>query len=262
MSGTAGSSYETIEYEVADGVATIAFARADRLNAYTPTMGDETVSAFLRARDDDAVRVVVLTGRGRAFCGGVDLDVLKAHMARAHSSEAGPKLGEEAFVRTWPLDLAEYPKPTVAAINGPAYGVGVTMTLGCDVRVASRSARLGLNFTKLGLLPGLGSTHHLPRLVGLGKASELILSGAVLGAEEAQAIGLVQRVVDDAAFADEVRGLALAMAAIRPEVARAAKRALRHGAESSLADALREEQALSAGLAALRQGHGPGHAAS
>jgi enoyl-CoA hydratase len=253
VSETSGPAYETIEYEVADGIATIAFARPDKLNAYTPMMGEETVSAFARARDDETVRVVVLTGRGRAFCAGVDLDAFKAHLT-GEASGPGPKLGQEAFVRTWPLEMVDYPKPIIAAINGTAYGVGVTMTLGCDVRIAARSAKLGLNFTKLGVLPGLGSTHHLPRLVGLGKASELILSGASLGAEEAHAIGLVQRVVDDAAFDEEVRALARAMAAIRPEVASAAKRALRHGAEASLADAIRLEQALSAELVARRPG--------
>jgi len=253
VSEASGPTYETIEYAIGDGIATIAFARPDKLNAYTPAMGEETVAAFERARDDEAVRVGVLTGRGRAFCAGVDLDAFKAHLAGGVSGP-GPKLGEEAFVRSWPLDMVDYPKPIIAAINGAAYGVGVTMTLGCDVRIAARSAKLGLNFTRLGILPGLGSTHHLPRLVGFGKASELILSGASLGAEQAQAIGLVQQVVDDAGFDEAVRGLALAMAAIRPEVASAAKRALRHGAEASLADAIRLEQTLSAELAARRSG--------
>ena len=246
---------QTIECETGDGVATIAFARPDKLNAYTPEMGEETVAAFERARDDAAVRVVVLTGRGRAFCAGVDLEAFKAHMSGQAPSK-GPKLGQEAFVRSWPLEMVDYPKPIIAAINGTAYGVGVTMTLGCDVRIAARGAKLGLNFAKLGVLPGLGSTHHLPRLVGLGKASELILSAASISADEALAIGLVQRVVDDADFVAEVRQLALAMAAIRPEVARAAKRALRHGAEASLADAIREEQRLSAELGALRTKQG------
>ncbi len=245
--------YRTIEYETRDGVATIAFARPDKLNAYTPEMGEETVAAFERARDDEAVRVVVLTGRGRAFCAGVDLGALEAHMSGQAPSH-GLKLGQERFVRGWPLEIVDYPKPIIAAINGAAYGVGVTMTLGCDVRIAARSAKLGLNFAKLGVLPGLGSTHHLPRLVGLGKASELILSAATVSAEEAHAIGLVQRVVDDADFDVAVRTLAAAMASIRPEVARAAKRALRHGAEASLGDAIREEQKLSAELAALRTG--------
>ncbi len=185
----------------------------------------------------------------------VDLDVFKAHMSGANRSR-GPKLGEETFVRTWPLELVEYPKPVIAAINGAAYGVGVTMTLGCDVRIAARSAVLGLNFARLGVLPGLGSTHHLPRLVGIGKASELVLSGAKLSAEEAYEIGLVQRVVDDDALMDEARTLALAMAEVRPEVLSAAKQALRYGAEATLADAIREEQRLSGELNLQRKQQG------
>lgn len=243
--------FETIRYDVSDAIATITFDREEKLNAYTPQMGEETVEAFARARDDDDVRVVVLTGSGRAFCAGVDLDALKAHMAGEGPAD-GPKLGQEAFVRTFPLELVDYPKPVIVAMNGTAYGVGVTMTLGCDVRIAARSAVLGLNFTKLGLLPGLGSTHHLPRLLGLGKASELVLSGAKLTAEEALEIGLVQRVVDDDALADEARALATAMAQIDPAVSRAAKQALRHGAESPLADAIALEQRLSGELSAAR----------
>ncbi len=249
--------YEMIRYEVREGIATIAFDRPEKLNAYTPEMGEEAVAAFACARDDPAARVVILTGKGRAFCAGVDLDYFRAHMSGENRS-SGPKLGEEEFVRTWPLELVEYPKPVIAAINGPAYGVGVTMTLGCDVRIAARSAVLALNFTRLGVLPGLGSTHHLPRLVGLGKASELVLSAAELSAEEAHEIGLVQRVVDDDALAGEARALALAMAEVRPEVLAAAKRALRHGAEATLADAIREEQRLSRELNLQRRERGEG----
>jgi enoyl-CoA hydratase/carnithine racemase len=234
---------QKIRYEIRDGIATIALDRPAKLNAYTPEMGEEAVAAFERARDDDAVRVVILTGEGRAFCAGIDLDYLKAHMAGTHPG-TGPTLEQDAFVRSWPLELVEYPKPVIAAINGPAYGVGVTMTLGCDVRIAARSAVLGLNFTRLGVLPGLGSTHHLPRLVGIGKASELILSGATLSAEQAHAIGLVQRVVDDDALIGEARSLALAMAEVQPQVLTAAKRALRYGSEATLADAIRNEQSL------------------
>ncbi len=242
---------ETIRTETRDGVFTITFDRPEKLNAYTPRMGEETVAAFERARGDDSVRVVVLTGAGRAYCAGVDLEAFHAHMA-GESPRRGPRLGEEAFVNTWPLDLVACPKPVIASINGPAYGVGVTMTLGCDVRLAARSAVLGLNFAKLGVLPALGSTHHLPRLVGLAKASELVLAGAEISAEEAFEIGLVQRVFDDDRLADETRKLALAMAEIRPEVLAAAKQGLRHGAEATLSDAIGEERRLNAELQRLR----------
>lgn len=246
---------DRVRYEVADGIATVTFDRADKLNAYTPEMGEETVEAFHRARDDDDVRVVVLTGDGRAFCAGVDLDYLKAHMAGEIQGD-GPRLGQESFVRSFPLELVAYPKPVIAAINGDAFGVGVTMTLGCDVRLAARGARLGLNFAKLGVLPGLGSTHLLPRLVGTAKALELVLSAATISAEEAERIGLVQRTVAPEALQDEARGLATAMARIAPEVLAAAKQALREGALSSMEDAMKREQALSTELQALRAKRG------
>jgi enoyl-CoA hydratase/carnithine racemase len=255
--------FEMIRYEVREGIATLTLDRPEKLNAYTPQMGEEAVAAFERARDDVDARVLILTGEGRAFCAGVDRDCFEAHLSGERGGEGagpgarkGPRLGEEAFVRTWPLALVEYPKPVIAAINGAAYGVGVTMTLGCDVRLAARSAVLGLNFARLGVLPGLGSTHHLPRLVGIGKASELVLSGATLSAQEAHEIGLVQRVIDDDALRAEARELAGAMAELRPEVLAAAKRALRHGAEAPLADALREEQRLSAELGRMRKERG------
>lgn len=247
--------FETLRYEVDDRVATIAFDRDAKLNAYTPEMGEEAVAAFECARDDANVHVVILTGVGRAFCAGVDLDYFEAHMSGGNLS-SGPRLGEEAFVRTWPLELVRYPKPVIAAINGPAFGVGVTMTLGCDVRIAARGAKLGLNFTKLGVLPGLGSTHLLPQIIGLPKALELVLSGATLGAEEAERIGLVQRVVDDEALQGEARGLALAMADVGPEVLVAAKRALRRGPTVTMAEAMEEERRLSHALRNPNAGDG------
>jgi 2-(1,2-epoxy-1,2-dihydrophenyl)acetyl-CoA isomerase len=190
---------------------------------------------------------VVLTGGGRAFCGGVDLELLRAHQAGGNAS-AGPRLGEETFLRQFPLDLLRLPKPVIAAVNGPAIGVGVTMILPCDVRIASENAKLGLTFAKLGLLPGLGSTHLLPRLVGLARALELVLSARVVTAFEAAEIGLVNRVVSPDALLDEARGLAAAMAECRPEVLAAAKAALHFGASATMEEAMRNEQQASAKL--------------
>jgi len=236
--------YEHIEYDVTDSIATVFLNRPAKKNAYTPHMGMEIVAALEAAMADNAVRVVILTGRGDAFCAGVDLEFLRAHMA-GEDTGPGPKLGEEHLVNGWPLDLIAYPKPVIAAINGAAYGVGVTMTLGCDVRYAAAGATLGLNFTTLGVLPGLGSTHHLPQLVGVGKAMELVLSGARISAEEACAIGLVQRLCAPGEVYSEARNLALAMAKVKPEVLAAAKRALRLGTMSSLGEAIATEKSLS-----------------
>ena len=245
-------SYAYVDYGIEDAIATIAFNRPDRKNAYLPAMGLEIVAACEAAMADPGVRVVILTGRGDAFCGGVDLDFLRAYMA-GEDTGPGPALGEEHFVNGWPLDLAAYPKPVIAAINGAAFGVGVTMTLGCDVRYAAAGAKLGLNFTRLGVLPGLGSSYHLPRLVGPGKALELILSGAVISAEEARDIGLVERVCPPGEVYAAARELALAMAAVKPAVLAAARKVLRAGANSALAEAIGMEKALSRELGQIRR---------
>jgi enoyl-CoA hydratase/carnithine racemase len=176
----------------------------------------------------------------------VDLEHLKAHMAGGNAAAGRAKLGEEDFLRKLPLDLVAFPKPVIAAINGPAIGVGVTMVLPCDVRIAAESAKLGLTFAKLGLLPGLGSTHLLPRLVGMARALELVLTARVISAAEAAVIGLVNRVVPDAELLPAAHELARAMAQHRPEVLAAAKAALRFGADAPMADAMRNEQEASA----------------
>ena len=243
--------YEYIEYDITDNIATVFLNRPAKKNAYTPHMGMEIVAAMEAAMADSNVRVVILTGRGDAFCGGVDLEFLRAHMAGEDTSP-GPKLGEEHLVNGWPLELVAYPKPVIAAINGSAYGVGVTMTLGCDVRYAAAGATLGLNFTTLGVLPGLGSTHHLPQLVGVGKAMELVLSGARIPAEEACAIGLVQRLCAPGEVYSEARKLALAMAQVKPAVLAAAKKALRLGTTSSLQEAIATEKSLSRDIRNVR----------
>jgi 2-(1,2-epoxy-1,2-dihydrophenyl)acetyl-CoA isomerase len=241
------SDHRDIRFAVDDGVATITLHRPDKLNAYTTEMGDEVVAAFARCREDAAVRAVVLTGAGRAFCAGVDLEHLKAHQAGQNASK-GPKLGEEDFLRKLPLDLVEFPKPVIAAINGPAIGVGVTMVLPCDVRIAAEGAKLGLTFAKLGLLPGLGSTHLLPRLVGMAKALELVLTARVVSAFEAKEIGLVNQVVANDDLLPAALDMARAMAQHRPEVLAAAKAALCFGAGATMAEAMRNEQEASAKL--------------
>ncbi len=247
------SDYENIRFAIEDGVATITLHRPEKLNAYTLAMGNEVVSAFARCRDDAAVRAVVWTGEGRAFCAGVDLEQLKAHQAGALPA-GGPKLGEEDFLRKLPLELVAFPKPVIAAINGPAIGVGVTMVLPCDVRLAAESAKLGLTFAKLGLLPGLGSTHLLPQLVGMAKALELVLTARVITAFEAAEIGLVNKVVANDDLLPAACEMARAMAQHRPEVLAAAKAALHFGASSTMADAMRNEQEASDALRRKRTG--------
>ncbi len=240
-------SYETILYDVADHVATVTLNRAEKLNAYTPEMGEEIVDAFARARADQEVRVVILTGAGKAFCAGVDLDYVKA-LAAGEVQSDGPRLGEEAFVRQWPLDVLDFPKPVIAALNGAAVGVGITMILPCDVRIAVADAKLRLNFTRLGMLPGLGSTHLLPQLVGLGNALDLVLGARTISAQAAAEIGLVQEAVSAEELMPVARERAAAIVACRPEVTAAARRLLREGAREATERAMTRERQASADL--------------
>ena len=245
--------YEQILYDVSDPIATITLNRPKRLNAWTTQMAAEVKHAIAQAEADERAVVIVLTGAGRGFCAGVDLEHLKAHQGGANAS-MGPRLGEEAFLRKLPLELLEFPKPVIAAINGAAIGVGVTMVLPCDVRIAAAGAKLGLTFAKLGLLPGLGSTHLLPRLVGMAKAQELVLSARVIRAEEAAEIGLVNRVVPGDALMESAREVAASIAGHDPLTIAAAKRALNFGADHSMEEAMRNEQQTSAELREARRG--------
>ena len=240
-------NYERILYEVADAIATITLNRPDKLNAYTPEMGEEIVDAFRCARDDAAVRVVILTGAGKAFCAGVDLDYVKA-LTSGEILPSGPRLGEEEFVRQWPLDVLDFPKPVIAALNGSAVGVGITMILPCDIRLAAEDAILRLNFTRLGMLPGLGSTDLLAKLIGIGNALDIILGARTITARAALAIGLIQEAVPSGDLLRTARDRAAAIAECRPEVTAAAKALLRHGARDACAEAMRREREASARL--------------
>jgi 2-(1,2-epoxy-1,2-dihydrophenyl)acetyl-CoA isomerase len=244
-------AYQTIEYAVAERIATITLNRPEKRNAYTPQMGEEIVAAFHAAREDADVRAVILTGAGQGFCAGVDLDALKS-MQAAQSAGQAVKLGEEAFVRSFPLELLSYPKPVIAAINGAAVGVGVTMILPCDIRIASDRAKLGLTFTKLGILPGLGSTHLLPRIVGLGRAQELVLTARLIEAPEALALGLVSRVVVGDELLAAAREIAAQTIACDPDALAVAKRALHAGADLDMAAAMENERAANAELRELK----------
>lgn len=244
--------YQLIRYEVADGIATVVLDRPDKLNAYTPAMGDEIVAAFAQARADGGVRCVILTGSGRAFCAGVDLDYVKA-LAAGEIAAGATRLGEEDFVRQWPLDVLDFPKPVIAAVNGAAVGVGVTMILPCDVRIAADDAVLRLNFTKLGMLPGLGSTFLLPQLVGAANALDLVLGARTINAVEAARVGLIQQAVAADELMQVARARAAAIAECRPEVTAAARRLLRQGARDAAELAMRREREASAALRSSRR---------
>ncbi len=238
--------YQHILLDITDNIATVTLNRPEKLNAYTVDMGEEIVDVFDQLRDDDTARVIILTGAGRGFCAGVDLDHMKEQATATDLK--GPRLGEERLVREFPLTLLNYPKPVIAAINGHAIGVGITMVLPCDIRLAASSAKLGLTFAKMGILPGLGSTYLLPRLVGASRARELVLTSGVIEAAEGADMGLINHVVAPDELMSVAREMAASMAACKPAVLAAAKGLLLSGESEAVAEAMRREQQASAGL--------------
>ena len=188
-------AFEQIRYDAVDGVATVTLNRPEKLNAVTSVLLRELHSAFDEADADDAVRAVIVTGAGRAFCAGADLSAgtQAFDRSRRERPEAGDEHRDGGGLVT--LRIYDMKKPVIAAINGPAVGFGVTMTLPMDIRIASSSARMGFVFSRRGVVPEACSTWFLPRLVGMQRAAEWVYTGRVFGAEEAQAGGLVSRVV-------------------------------------------------------------------
>lgn len=183
-----------IRYEVRDRVATVTLNRPDKLNAITRAMLDGLIDAFARADADDGVRVVIVTGAGRAFCAGADLSAGPTTFNYAKGGAAAAAEHRDGGGRVT-LRIFEMKKPVIAAVNGPAVGIGVTMMLPMDVRIASSAARFGFVFTRRGIVPEACSSWFLPKLVGMGRAAEWLLTGRVFDAAEALAGGLVLRVV-------------------------------------------------------------------
>jgi enoyl-CoA hydratase/carnithine racemase len=197
--------FSEIAYDVADGVATITLDRPEQLNAFTHTMRDELIAAFDRTDDDDDVRAVIVTGRGRGFCAGADLSRGGETFDHREDDGGTPRRDGGGQVA---LRIFDSLKPVIAAINGPAVGVGITMTLPMDVRLVARGAKLGFVFSRRGIVPEACSSWFLPRLVGIAQAQEWVATGRIFDAEEALRGGLVRSVHEP----DEVLGAATALA--------------------------------------------------
>jgi enoyl-CoA hydratase/carnithine racemase len=200
--------YEQILYRVEDGILTITLHRSEKLNVFTTRMMYELLDAFDRADADDAVRVVVVTGAGRAFCAGADLSSGGGSFDYTTSAKPEPIDEHRDGGGRVTLRIYESKKPVIAAINGSAVGVGITMTLPMDVRIASSAARMGFVFARRGIIPEACSSWFLPRVVGISRAAEWVYTGRVFPAEEALAAGLVSRVVAPEALLDTARALA------------------------------------------------------
>jgi len=200
------SEYEQITYDVAENVLTITLNRPERLNAWTATMGRELMDAFDRADAADEVRAIILTGAGRGFCAGADLgsgadtfDYREREQAGAVPRDNGGEFTLRVFRST---------KPVIAAINGPAVGVGATMTLPMDVRLAAQDARIGFVFARRGIIPEACSSWFLPRVVGISRAMEWVATGRVFSAQEALEGGLVRSLHPGGELLDAARSLA------------------------------------------------------
>jgi len=225
--------FETILYEVRDKVGLITLNRPDALNAVTAGMIDELLAALSQAESDDAVRALMLTGAGRAFCAGQDVSTL---------AEGSKEQLVELVNRYPPLILKFWSveKPIVAAVNGAAVGSGFNLALACDLRIAAENATFGAVFVRIGAAPDSGAVFFLPRLVGTAKAAEMLFTGAIIDTAEAERLGIVNRVVPGDKLMEEAMALAGRLAE-GPRAIGLAKRALYKGLSLDMEKALAYE---------------------
>jgi 2-(1,2-epoxy-1,2-dihydrophenyl)acetyl-CoA isomerase len=204
-------AYETLDVRIEDSVAEITLNRPHRLNAWTDQLGDELRKAILEDAADETVRAVLITGAGRGFSSGADVKEMLEQGSRGESPDVETMLRE----RYHPIikGIRELPKPVIAAVNGPAVGIGCSLALACDLIWAGESAIFGLAFVNIGLAPDGGSTFLVPVAVGKARALQMALLGDPVSAEEALAWGLINRVVPDQSLIDEARRLARRLAA-------------------------------------------------
>jgi len=248
------AAFEALRWEVDDGVATITLDRPAALNSLEAGLKAELLGALRQADRDPAVRVVILTGAGRAFCAGQDL---KERLA----PDPTP-LDVEVRTRFNPIVAAirGLAKPVIAAVNGVAAGAGASLAFACDLRIAAESASFVLAFGRIGLVPDSGATWLLPRLVGLGRATELMLLPDPVGAEEALRIGLVNRVVPGSDLLAEAGRVAAQLAAGAPRALALTKRAIQRAQEAGFEASLDYEASLQ-GIAGRSADHAEGLAA-
>lgn len=222
--------YETIKYEIKENIAYITVNRPKAMNALNSQVLDELYEAFNEAEADDAVRVIILTGEGKAFVAGADI----AEMSKMTPVEAR-EFGKKGHKLMNYIHNVE--KPVVAAINGFALGGGCELSMACDIRIASEAAKFGQPEVGLGLIPGFAGNLRLPRLVGKGMAKYMILTGDMIGADDAFRIGLVQKVVSPEELMDEAKAIADKIAAQAPIAVKFAKDVINNGYDMDLKSA-------------------------
>lgn len=229
--------YQKLIVERQDGIGVIRINHPDALNALNTLVLSELGKAFDAFAADESVEVVVLTGEGRAFVAGADIAEMSAMTAQ--EGKAFGRLGADVFRK-----IEMMPQPVIAAVNGFALGGGCELAMACDIRIASSKAKFGQPEVGLGITPGFSGTQRLPRLVGLGKAKELIYTAAVIPADEACRIGLVNRVVEPEALMDEALALAAAIASKARLAVRYAKEAINRGIETDIETGIDMETSL------------------
>lgn len=232
------TDYATIKWERDGAIGVLKFNRPEASNALSDQMHQELLDFVPRIADEPDLRVVILTGEGKAFCAGGDLDRFLAH-SKSHQERGG---AIKLFRNDVPRAFLGVEIPIIAAINGAAVGGGFTLPLTCDLRIASEEARFGAVFARVGLAPEYGSSFLLARIVGLTRASELIFTARIFDAQEALAMGLVSEVVPGDQLMDRAHALAQQIVALPPLGVRMAKRVLRYGLDSTLSQALNFEE--------------------
>ncbi|MDN3020099.1 enoyl-CoA hydratase-related protein [Paenibacillus sp. BSR1-1] len=236
-------------FKVENGIATIILDRPENYNAFSVDMIKNWIKALETIRDDDQINVAVVTGRGKAFCAGGDLKALKDKKGffmetnsegdLFHADKAlGRKNSLWKLIQRIPLLLEEIDKPIIAAINGDAIGAGLDMALMCDYRIASKNARFCEGYIKLGVVPGDGGAYYLPRIVGVSKALEMLWLGDMIHAEEAERIGLINRVVEPESLIEETMRFAERLANSPAIAIRMIKRAVYSGLRTDLRTSL------------------------
>ena len=229
--------YKTIELIREEGIAFIYLNRPKVLNALNETMKNELIHALKETAEDDDVRVMILSGRGRGFCAGADLN----RFLEVQESDKDHKKKIRFGSLDLPKAFIQYPKPIIAAINGPSYGFGFTVTLTCDIRLASERAKFSCAFVRIGVTPEFCSTFFLPRLVGYGKAAELIFTARPFDAHEALEIGAVNQVLPHNRLMPEAKKMAKQIASMPPTAVQKSKEILRHGMQSTLDQVIQHE---------------------
>lgn len=227
---------DEVLYEVSDAIATLTLNRPERLNTISGPMLARLTQLLIKANEDPAVRVIVLTGAGRAFCAGLDLVDATQGSGIGSDKQVSSVSVNLDLRNTPPTVLFATDKPTICSLNGSAAGYGMDTAMGCDIRIAGESAKMAAAFVKRGVVPESGGTWILPRLLGWAKAAELIFTGRTLSARESLELGLVSHVVPDADLAAKTREIALEIAANAPLAVQSAKRLMRMGLSETFND--------------------------